>query len=206
MKYLSESTFKTIADMIEGAESKSSCELLAVFAKRSDDYYYIPMLWAAIAALLLPATAYMLFSLPQPDIATFSFIQLLTFVLFSLFLRLERFRVMVVPKRVMLKRAAQTAQMQFAAHGLNSADAPPAILFFVSFDERYARIITNAKVQIEDGVWQGVIDKMVERIKADALDKGMIEAIGQISAVMSGQCPAGSKDDMSRFPDRLIVL
>ncbi len=195
-----------IAEKIESAESESSCELLAVFAKRSDDYSYIPILWAAIAALLLPAALYVLFPLSQPDIASFSFLQLLVFVLSAMILRLERFRTMVVPKRVKIKRAAQTAQMQFAVHGLNGADAPPAILFFVSFDERYVQIITNAKVQIKDNIWQEIIDKMLKRIKAGSLDSGMIEAVGEISEVMAQKCPAEPEDGFNRFPNRLIVL
>jgi putative membrane protein len=206
MRYLSENTLETIADRISNAESKSSCELLAVFAGRSDDYSYIPMLWAAVAALLLPVIVYIFFPLSGLGIAEFSSLQLLAFMLFAVILRLDRLGIRVVPKQVKMKRAALAAHIQFASHGLNSADAPPAILFFVSFDERYVQIITNAKVQIGDEVWQGIIDKMIGRIKADALEKGMIEAVDEISKVMAGQCPVRSKSDISKFPNRLIIL
>ncbi|MBT6078553.1 MAG: hypothetical protein HOH02_11425, partial [Oceanospirillaceae bacterium] len=40
---------------IEQAESNTDAELVTVLAGQSDDYYFIPTMWAALIALVTPA-------------------------------------------------------------------------------------------------------------------------------------------------------
>lgn len=206
MAYLTDKTFETIASVIADTEAKNGCELLAVFAARSDDYRYIPMLWAAGGALLLPLAAYLFLPLERPDLPSFALTQWLVFLALTLLFRIEPLRIRLIPKKVRLARAQQQAHRQFIAHGLNSSDSPPAVLFFVSFEERYARILTNAKVPIADENWQRIIDRMIEGIHAGQMDEGMTEAVRSIARTMEKHCTPAAAEGQNRYPNRLIML
>ncbi len=97
------------------------------------------------------------------------------------------------------------AYTQFVSRGLNDADAPPAVLFFISLDERYVRIVTNAKVPIDDTVWQTVIDEMIAGIAAGRLEESILEAITKIGDILQSHCPADHTKE-NRFSNRLIVI
>ncbi len=51
---LNEGQRKQISSAIAGIEKDTDAELVTVLAKRADNYYYIPTLWAAVIALVLP--------------------------------------------------------------------------------------------------------------------------------------------------------
>ena len=203
MKFFSENTLSEIARKIGEIESGSDCELVAVFARRSDDYLYIPLLWAALAALVLPMM-FMPF-LRGIDMMVYAAIQAALFFMFSVILRLDIVLPRIVPGRIRRRRAAQMARTQFVSQGLNAADAPPAILFFISFDERYAQILTNAKVPVEDGEWQKVIDGMIAGIVNGKLEESVLETISKIGDVLQSHC-ASTGSQPNHFTNRLIVV
>ena len=203
MKFFSENTLNEIAKKIEEIESGSDCEVVAVFARRSDDYLYIPLLWTALAALVLPMLIVPF--LQGIDIMMYAAIQAALFFIFSVILRLDAVLPRVVPKRIRRRRAAQMARTQFVSQGLNAADAPPAVLFFISFDERYVQILTNAKVPVEDREWQKVIDGMIAGIIGGKLEESVLETILRIGDVLHSHC-ASTGSHSNYFTNRLIVV
>ena len=204
MAYLSEKTFERIAEAITEAETKSRCEIVAVFTARSDDYRYAPMVWAALLSLFVPFAAYTLLPLDRPDLGTFALAQWLLFMLLLLLFRMNPPR--LVPAALRQKRAEQQAARQFISQGLNGEKSPPAVLFFVSFDERYVRILSNAKVPIADEAWQKVIDTMIARIHVGEIDEGIIDAVRTIGATLEAHCPAdGGAANENRYPNRLVI-
>ncbi len=203
MQKLSKETLDAIEQKVAAVESQSACELVAVFAVRSDDYHYIPLLWAALTALVVPAA---LIPWWHPGAGTFFTAQTITFALGALLLRSDRLRVRLVPKSIRLHRAEQMAALQFTAQGLNAADAPPAVLFFISFEERYVRILANAKVPVEDAQWQQVVDTMIAHIKDSRLEEGLGEAIGRIGEILHKACPAAENDVSNRFGNRMRLI
>jgi len=206
MAYLTDKTYERIAEAISEAETESGCELLAVFAARSDDYFYIPMLWAAALSLFVPYALFPLFPFHADSLWNLALTQWFIFALLSLLLRTELLRPRLVPKRVRTKRAEAQARLQFTARGFNSSDSPPAVLFFVSLEERYAQILTNAKVPIPDTEWQRIIDAMVARIRAGEMDEGMVEAVRSIGKTMEAHCPVQRNEQRNSYPNRLVVL
>lgn len=205
MAYLSEKTFERIAEAITEAETKSRCEIVAVFTARSDDYRYVPMVWAAMLSLFVPFAAYTLLPLDRPDLGTFALAQWLLFMLLLLLFRMNPPRLLPVSLRQ--KRAEQQAARQFITQGLNSEKSPPAVLFFVSFDERYVRILSNAKVPIADKAWREIIDAMVTRIHAGEMDEGMVDAVRNIGATLAAHCPANDgAANKNRYPNRLVIF
>jgi len=52
--HLTDNEKQTITQAIRDVESGCEAELVTVICQRSDDYYYIPTLWAALVALSFP--------------------------------------------------------------------------------------------------------------------------------------------------------
>lgn len=205
MKTLNEKTLKQMEASIKKAEAKSDCEIVAVFARRSSDYHFIPSLWAALAALTLPAVAYMLFPLPDVSVVSYAFLQASLFMVLTFVLRVEPLLMHLIPKKIHKSRAERMAALQFISNGLNDSDAPPAVLFFISFTERYVRILTSAKVPVPNEKWQEVVDEMIEKIRVGDTEKGMVEAIGAVGDILEKACPR-TEEHENRFPNRLILL
>ena len=54
MAFLTADDKTRIRQAIEDVERKTAGELVTVIAQQSDDYLYIPTLWAALLALAIP--------------------------------------------------------------------------------------------------------------------------------------------------------
>ena len=54
MALLSETQLQQVADAVAAVEQRTDAELVTVLALRADDYRFVPTLWAAIIALLVP--------------------------------------------------------------------------------------------------------------------------------------------------------
>ena len=57
---LTKTQLTAIADQITEIEKATDAEIVTVLAKQSDDYYYIPTLWAAMAGVIAPSALLLL--------------------------------------------------------------------------------------------------------------------------------------------------
>ncbi len=196
---------KKIESKIGSCEERSSCELLAILSKRSDDYFFIPILWAALTAMFLPAVLMAFFPALEPEGMKLLLSQWLLFVALALIFRLDAVKMRLIPARVRHKRARDMAHLQFISNGLNDADAPCAVLLFISFEERYVQILTNSKVPIENSRWESVIEKLTKDIKAGKMQEGIESAIEQICSLIEETAPCENCKKENRFPNRLVI-
>lgn len=49
---------RQVEDAVTRAEQHTDAEIVTVLAPRADDYSYIPLLWASLIALVVPALAH----------------------------------------------------------------------------------------------------------------------------------------------------
>ncbi len=206
MQVVAKDTLNKISEKIDKIEKSSSCELLMMMTKESDDYRYITISWAAVGALVLPVP--LLYFSPALPTDTLSILSLQWGAFLSALLlgRIDAVRFRLVPKSIRLRRAALKARESFISLGLNSESSPPAILFFISLKEQYVEIITNAKVPIPNESWRRIVDTMVARIKSESLDSGILEALDALSDVMRKHCPSTGEEGKNRYPNKLIIL
>ena len=54
MALLSNDEQRQVAEAVSRVELKTDAELVTVLAARSDDYAYVPLIWAGLVALLVP--------------------------------------------------------------------------------------------------------------------------------------------------------
>ncbi len=104
-----------IENAITDAENKTSGEIVTVIIRASAGYYYIPYMWAALSALIVPWPLIHWTWTPVQDIFL---IQLAVFAALALILHYPSLRYALVPRSVMRSRAHQFAMQQFFAQDI----------------------------------------------------------------------------------------
>lgn len=195
---------KRIAEAISRAEGRTSGEIVAVAARRSDDYFFIPFLWAALTALIVPLPL-LYFSLwPAQHIYI---LQLCVFVAGGVLALWPRSRLVLVPRAVKRARAHRNAVEQFLAQNLHTTKGRTGVLIFVSAAEHFAEVIADEGIyeKVSPQIWIDVVDAMTGRIAKGETADGFILAIEQCGAVLAEHFPPGSADQ-NELPNHLIVL
>ena len=179
-----------ITAAIHAAEQTTSGEFVAVVARSSDHYVFVPLLWAAIAALLLPGVL-LLSSAPLAYVHLYQ-IQLLVFmVLALLFLFVPGLHLRLVPRHIKHARASRLAKAQFYLQGVHATRDRSGVLFFVSLAERYVEIVADPGIheRLGEAHWQGIVGTFVGRVKAGRVVEGFVAAIGACGAAMAQHYP-----------------
>src|SRR5512146_3044825 len=125
-----------ITTAIHAAEKSTSGEFVAVVARASDHYVFLPLLWAAILALLFPGACFLTGS--AVGWVHLYQIQLLIFIVLAvLLLTLPGLHLKLVPRRVMHAHASRLARAQFYERGVHLTSHHSGVLLFVSLAERF---------------------------------------------------------------------
>jgi putative membrane protein len=210
MAKLSEDEHRRIAEAIRKAESRTSGEIFAVVAERSDDYFYVAgfmaacgILVAAVAAALL--SHWLWISMPLP---TFGLAVLAAFATAILILHfVPALRLHFVPHRVRYRRAHRNAAQQFLAHNVHGTAERTGVLVFVSLAERYAEVVAdahiNARVPQED--WNGLVAGLVEHAAKGNLADGFVAAITKAGDLLARHF-SRRPDDVNELDDHLVEL
>lgn len=202
---LSDAERARVRDAVIAAEAKTAGEIFTVVAGESDDYRFIPILWATLAALIVPLPLIFLTLWPASLIFT---IQLAAFVVLAVVLSLPPVKMAVVPRSVKQGAAAALAGRQFLAHGLTTTEARTGVLIFVSLAERHAEIIadTGIAAKVDAGVWQAALDLLLAEVRAGRLADGLIAAIDAAGAVLAEHFPPriGDRDELAN--DVVVLL
>ncbi|MGH8320365.1 MAG: TPM domain-containing protein, partial [Gammaproteobacteria bacterium] len=147
-----------ITAAIHAAEKNTSGEFVAVVARISDHYIFLPLMWAAIAALILPGILYLL-STPLSWIHIYQIQLLLFIVLALLFLFVPELHLHLVPRHVKHSRASRLAKAEFYLQGAHMTREHSGVLLFVSLAEHYVEIVADKGIheKLGEAHWQGII-------------------------------------------------
>tara|TARA_B110000211_G_scaffold53388_1_gene58959 strand:- start:8729 stop:9343 length:615 start_codon:yes stop_codon:yes gene_type:complete len=193
-----------VTQAIELAEKATDAELVTVLAGESDDYYFIPTMWAALISLVTPAVLFQTnLWLSQTDIL---WVQLVEFIALALVFRWRPLKHFLVPKQVKHNRAALVAKEQFLAQGLHHTLGETGVLIFVSEAERYAEILADRGINnlVSDGAWDSILNQLLGQIKANNTEAGLIAAITACGDLLAEHVP--STHDLDELPNHLIIL
>jgi putative membrane protein len=193
-----------VADAIRQAESKTSGEIFCVIAQQSSDYRLVPIAWAALIALVMPAPL-IYFTLWAASVIYL--LQLITFVAASIWLGLPKLRFKVVPRRAKHDRAHAEAMRQFFAQGLDRTENRTGVLIFASAAERYAEIVADAGIncKVAPEVWEQAVASLVAAVKDGRPADGFVAAIEQCGAVLAEHFPPGAIN-RDELPNRIVEL
>ena len=195
-----------ITAAIHAAEKSTSGEFVAVVARASNHYVFLPLLWSAIAALLFPG-ACLLAGLPIRWVHLYQ-IQLLIFIVLTvLLLSFPKLHLMLVPRRVKHAHAGRLAKAQFYIQGVQLTPHHSGVLFFVSLAERYVEIVADKGIheKIGEAHWKDIIDKFVAQVRRARVADGFVDAIGACGAAMATHYPP-DPHDVSELSDGLIEI
>ncbi len=204
MALLNDEQLKQVEDAIEAAEKQTDAELVTVLASKSDNYYYIPTLWAALLALLVPALLrFTHFWLSADDLFLFQWI---IFIVLALVFRLPVIMMRLVPKSIRYWRASNLARRQFLENNLHHTKGETGVLIFVSEAEHYVEIIADRGISahVSNEQWQEIINNFIASIKQGKTQEGFISCIAACGTLLSQHAP--HTGDKNELPNHLIVL
>ena len=204
-RLLSEADKATVSEAIKQAEQRTTGELITVIAPASDDYWFIPSLWASLIALMVPVIillvgtwwdATMLFS-----------IQISVFLVLVTVFRIPLLKYALVPKSIKRLRASRVAREQFFLQGLQNTEGRTGILLFVSVAEHYVEVIADKGIndKVPEGTWDNVVSDFVVKVKQKQHTQGFVAAIEDCGNILAEHFPAqaGNKNEL---PNHLIEL
>ncbi len=189
MSLFSKNELEKIEQTVVKLEKRTDAEIVTVHARQSDSYYYLPTLLAAVLAILIPSILSLTpFWLETHEILT---IQVITFIVLSILLRLRVILSRLIPKTTRELRSSLMARYQFMEQNLHTTEKNLGVLIFVSELERHVEILVDNGVanKIEDKVWQTHIHSLVQQIKRGNACEGLIECINAIGDVLIIEFP-----------------
>jgi|TARA_B110000977_G_scaffold172791_1_gene225441 putative membrane protein len=204
MTLINEQQQAKVQHAIGQAEKNTDAELVTVLAGESDDYYFIPTMWAALVSLVTPAVLLQTnLWLSQTDML---WIQLLEFIALALVFRWQPLKHLLVPKRVKHARASLLAKQQFLSQGLHHTRGETGLLIFVSEAERYAEILADRGINnlVPEGAWDRILQQLLGQIKANNTEAGLIDAIEACGNLLAEHVP--STHDQDELPNHLVIL
>ncbi len=193
-----------LAQQIQLIEEQTDAEIVTVLARQSDDYLYIPTLWAAFIAMLTPLMAYELgFWLEWQDIFIW---QWGIWFVASVACRWMPLKMLLVPRHVRRHRASLMARQQFLAQGLHHTRERLGVLIFVSEAERYVEILVDQGIaaRVDDSEWQQIINDFVQQLKSGQIDVGFRQCVAQVGARLITLFPASAPQQ--QLSNRLVRL
>ncbi|MGJ0454486.1 MAG: TPM domain-containing protein [Methylocystis sp.] len=195
--------FERIAEAIRRAEEKTSGEIVCVLARRSSDYAFVPPLWGAFIALASPWPMLLFTEISPREIFA---AQIAIFIVATLVVSWGPVRFFLTPRAVKRARAAREAIEQFFSRGVSATKARMGVLIFVSFAERYARIVADEAIaaKISNDEWQGALDLLLEDIRRERAADGFVAAIEECARLLAKHAPPGASGD--ELPDKIYVM
>jgi len=204
MSLLSTEEKTKVGDAITAAEKLTDAELVTILVRQSDDYRYIPTLWAAIAALFSPG----LIALTPYWLELWEIIsgQIIVFILLALLLRIPSITFRLIPKTVRQWRSSNMARRQFLENNLHHTVNELGILIFVSEAEHYVEIIVDRGISqhVDNSEWQTIVYTLTQQVKQGQTLNGFLNCISSCSDILRKIAPV--THEKNELPNHLIVI
>ena len=203
MTILNKEQQEHVAEAVKAVEKRTNAELVTVIAATSDDYRYIPALWAALISLLLPSVLYF----TPLSIAWVAWLPIIVFLVLNGLLQLGGFRSRLVPKSVSSWRASNMARRQFLEQGLHHTQHGTGVLIFVSEAEHFVEILVDRGIseKVDDAQWQSIVDTFIQDVQSNAIEEGFVRCLDSCAKILETAVPKTS-DNTNELDDRLVLV
>ena len=192
-----------VADAVTRAEQRTDAEIVTVLAPRADDYSYIPLLWASLIALVVPALVHFLIGGLQ--IYGLLMLQWACFVFLSLIFRLPAITTRLIPPRIRHWRASNLARRQFLEQKLHHTQDRTGVLIFVSEAERYVEILVDEGISrhLANSDWGTIVSDFTRRVALGHTAEGFITCIDACAELLERHVP--KTHPRNQLPNRLVM-
>lgn len=190
-------------------------------------YREVPLLWAAVAAFVVPPlmvvlglhrlalasiftswtdeSAHAMEGLILRALTTFELVQVGIFLCVALIVALPGVRRKVTPGVLKTYRVRQAARRHFVAVGARLSDAEPHILIFASLADRRVELVAHDNIHkaVGQGPWTDSIAAVVEAMKTGKPGDGFVKAIGICGAALAQHFPPNG-EPANRLPNTIL--
>lgn len=203
-RIFNDSIQQAVAAEITRVERDTDAEIITVLARQADEYRWIGLFWAALAALLVPGIV--LFFPGWGEVRTLLLIQWLVFVVLGGIVRLTDVGLALVPKRLRHERAAALARCQFLEQNLHATRHATGVLIFVSQAERYVEILADHGIakRVDDKIWSDIVARFTQQVRAGNTQAGFVECIQACGHHLAAAVPA--TNERNELPNKLVIL
>ncbi|MEJ2816617.1 MULTISPECIES: TPM domain-containing protein [unclassified Caulobacter] len=229
MHTLSQTDQERIAKAVAEAEKTTAGEIYCVLAPEVGDDRAVPLIWAASAALLLPALALLAGFRPEMlsrlfggwsvgheaahDVAilsallTYVGLQAAIFAVTAALVSIPAVRRGLIPGPVKTARVRHAAMDYFLAKDLHLTRERTGVLIFAALAEHRVEVIADAGIHAAApaAVWDAVVADLVAGLKRGAVADGFVAAIARTGAILAAHVPP-RPGDVNELPDGLTVL
>ena len=204
MTLLSKDDQEAVTTAINQVERETDDELVTVLTAQSDNYNYIPLLWAGILALLVPGIANYFGSWLGAD--TLLLVQWGTFMLLSLLFRVPGIQTRLIPTQVRHWRASNLARRQFLEQNLHHTEGATGMLIFVSEAERYVEILVDQGIAdvLDNSVWEAIVADFTASVRQGQTRQGFLDCIAACGKLLKEHVPA--THERNELPNHLVIL
>jgi putative membrane protein len=204
MPVFSAEDHKRLSEEIRAAESNTSGEIYVVVSHSADTYRLVPVLWAALFALLLPWVLHLTTSLSATLILS---LQVVAFVAVSVVLSLPRIRYRVIPPAIAEDAAHRAAMAQFMAHGVHLTAARTGVLIYVTLAPRRIEVLADAGIhkKVAADEWDKTVELIAAEARAGRLSDGLTAGIRTVGALLAQHFPR-AEDDVNELPDQVMEI
>ena len=187
---------------IHNAEAGTAGEIYVVIAQSPDDFRLVPVLWAAIFALLL---GWMLHFATDFSVTLILSLQVLGFVGVAAVLSIASLRYRVVPPSLAADAAHRAALAQFMAHGVHLTSARTGVLIYVCMIPRRIEVVADTGIHaaINPQIWQKSVAEIAAGARSGRLSEGLVVAIRIVGAVLAQHCRRKA-EDRDELPNRIV--
>jgi len=173
---------------IRAAEQKTAAEIYVVVAHSADDFRLVPVLWAALVALILPWILWFAVGL---TIAIILPLQALAFLVVSAVLSHPSLRYRVVPPGIAGDAANRAAVAQLMAHGVHLDGNRTAILLYVSMLPRHIEVVADHGIhaRVDRKHWRELVGMIRHEAQAGRLVDGLAAAVRVSGELLAREFP-----------------
>ncbi|MFS8038802.1 TPM domain-containing protein [Xanthobacter sp. AM11] len=186
---LSQAALLQISDAVAAAEAKTSAEIRVVVARAPlVQHPFFSILWASLAALVLPWVVVLL--RPMPPLTLLA-VQAVLFVVIASVLMLPSVAPWVVP-RLALKAAARSAAIElFLGHGIPQTRGRTGILIFAAARERLVEVVADEGVHtpLGHGAWGDICEAVAAQARRGSLADGLMAGVAKAGDLLAGPLP-----------------
>lgn len=195
---------KRIAAAITAAEKKTSGEIFVVVAHRADDYRLVPVLWAAVAALVLVWPLLLFTALDMP---TLLFVQAAMFLGWCIALTPDAIRLRVIPPPLAASNAERAAREQFLSHGIHQTKGRTGVLIYAALAERRVEIVADDGIaqKVDQAEWDAIAEEVCAGARGERLAAGLADAVRHSGELLARHFPP-KKRNRDELPNRVVEL
>lgn len=202
---LTAGALRRIAEAVAAAEAKTSAEIRVIVTRAPlVRHPFFSILWASLAALVLPWIAVLAWPMPALSLLA---LQAMAFVVIAAALMLPGVAEKVVP-RLALKAAARHAAIEtFLSYGIPQTAGRTGILIFAAARERLIEVVADEGVHKALGAeaWHDICETVASRARQGSLTEGLVAGVTKAGDLLAGPLPGGTRD-RNEIPDHVVVL